>query len=134
NRTCSLRCPETDGNPYATRMEIRSPDSTSIPHALAAGLIASGIDGIKKRLRLRPKVEGSVWKMGKAERAAKGISPLPGGFEEALALFVTDCSATADLLPNEFVRSIYETMMEKISMNTLENTAPENITSNVHSH
>ncbi|MBF0362180.1 MAG: hypothetical protein HQK49_14285 [Oligoflexia bacterium] len=130
NRTCSQRSPETGGNPFATRMEIRSPDSTCNFHSFGACLIASGCDGIEKCMKLRPSVgTDNVWKMTKEEKEKKGITPLPGSVEEGIKLFQENCQNNSGLLPKEFVESTVKQITEKLSdSNDPQNQSPGMVT------
>ncbi len=68
----------------SARVEIRSPDPACNPYLAFAVLLAAGLDGIERKLDLPDEVSEDVDAMSPAERAARGIAPLPEDLLEAL--------------------------------------------------
>ena len=78
-----LRVPsERHGAP--TNVELKSSDATANPYLSLTGLIAAGLDGIARGLELPPAIDRDPASFDEAERAARGIVPLPASLDEAL--------------------------------------------------
>jgi glutamine synthetase len=69
----------------ATRVEIRSPDSSCNPYLAFAVLLAAGLKGIEEGYELPPGADDDVWALTDAERHAMGIRPLPRSLSDAIA-------------------------------------------------
>ena len=81
NRSTLIRVPEYQpGKEKATRIELRSPDSTCNPHLSFAVMLSAGLDGIKNDYELPPPTEENVYKNN------KNLKTLPEGLEDALEL------------------------------------------------
>jgi len=74
NRSAMIRIPTTSAE--ATRVEVRSPDSTMNPYAGVAGILRAGMDGVKNNIELTPAIDGDVGKM-------EGIESLPHNLNDA---------------------------------------------------
>ncbi|MCD6248252.1 MAG: glutamine synthetase [Hadesarchaea archaeon] len=72
------------------RFEYRAPDPLCNTHLLFAGLLAAGLDGIKRKLPLGPPVTENVYKMSEKRREELGISTLPKSLDEALDALESD--------------------------------------------
>ncbi len=86
NRSALVRVPmykPAKGN--ATRIEIRSPDSSCNPYLAFAMLLAAGLKGIEEGYELPDGAEDDVWALTDGERRALGIDPLPASLAEAIA-------------------------------------------------
>jgi glutamine synthetase len=86
NRSALVRVPmykPHKGN--ATRVEIRSPDSSCNPYLAFAVLLAAGLEGIEQGYELPPGADDDVWALTDAERHAMGIRPLPRSLSDAIA-------------------------------------------------
>ncbi|MCZ2109101.1 MAG: glutamine synthetase family protein [Dehalococcoidia bacterium] len=85
NRSDLIRIPEYQpGRELHTRIEYRSPDPACNPYLVFAVMLAAGLDGIEKEIPLPAPVEENVFEMTPAERAARGITTLPGSLIEAI--------------------------------------------------
>jgi glutamine synthetase len=85
NRSDLIRIPEyKPGHEMNTRIEYRSPDPACNPYLAFAVMLAAGLDGIENERPLPPPVEENVYEMSAAERAARGITTLPGSLIEAI--------------------------------------------------
>lgn len=85
NRSALVRVPmykPAKGN--ATRIEIRSPDSSCNPYLAFAMLLAAGLKGIEEGYELPDGAEDDVWALTDGERRALGIDPLPASLAEAI--------------------------------------------------
>ena len=74
NRTCAVRVVGTEGT---LRVENRMPGSDANPYLAAAAMVAAGLDGTDRHLRLESAVDG--------DGHHTGSTPLPVTLEDALA-------------------------------------------------
>jgi glutamine synthetase len=88
NRSVMLRVPVS--TPEARRVEIRCPDATGNPYLTLAALLASGLDGIRRKLTLPPPVQELVYDLSPQERKKRQIPSLPGNLKEALTCLEKD--------------------------------------------
>jgi glutamine synthetase len=84
NRSPLIRVPNFGGRKGAARCEIRCPDPAGNPYLQFAVLLATGLDGIQKKIDPGDPVELNVYHMSYEERAAKNIVSLPESLKEAL--------------------------------------------------
>lgn len=85
NRSDLIRIPDyKPGKEMHTRIEYRSPDPACNPYLAFAVMLAAGLDGIEKELKLPPPVEENVFEMSASDRAARNIKMLPGTLIEAI--------------------------------------------------
>lgn len=85
NRTAMCRIPGYEiRSGSGMRFEYRTPDPLCNPYLLFTGLLAAGIDGIKKELDPGVPITENIFNMKDEEREKKGISTLPGSLHEAL--------------------------------------------------
>jgi glutamine synthetase len=67
-----------------TRVEYRPTDGSCNFYLAFAGILASGLDGIRKKMKPQDPVEENVYEMNDEERNRKGIETLPANLGEAL--------------------------------------------------
>ena len=86
NRSALIRVPMVSPGKSVegTRAEVRCPDPSSNTYLAFAAMIAAGLDGVEKGMKLADPVEESLFEMDAATIAAKGIRELPGTLGEAL--------------------------------------------------
>jgi glutamine synthetase len=72
------------GKGNSTRIEFRSPDSSTNPYLSFAVILAAGLKGIEEEYPLPEGAEDDVWSLTPGERRALGISPLPTDLNEAI--------------------------------------------------
>jgi glutamine synthetase len=84
NRSPLIRVPNFGGRKGAARCEIRCPDPAGNPYLQFAVLLATGLDGIQKRIDPGEPVELNVYHMSHEEREARKIVSLPESLKEAL--------------------------------------------------
>jgi glutamine synthetase len=102
NREAPIRVlPPHNGDPAAANCEIKSFDATANPYVGLAAIVAAGIRGCKKGLRLPDPVVVDPGTMSAEERDAEGIVRLPGSLGEALAALRDD---------GELIRALGSTM------------------------
>ncbi|MBN2147014.1 MAG: type I glutamate--ammonia ligase [Anaerolineales bacterium] len=86
NRSALIRIPR--GNPgmeKAIRAELRCPDPTANPYLAFSAMLAAALDGIDASLPCpRPLNNINVYHLTSEERAALGVTELPGSLSEAL--------------------------------------------------
>ncbi len=78
NRTMMIRVPAPG------RIEYRTADGSSNPYLAATGVLAAGLDGIKRGLNAGQSRDGNLFLMSPREAQACGIEMLPANLGEAL--------------------------------------------------
>jgi len=82
NRSPLLRIPTSRG--LSTRIEVRSVDPASNPYLALSVLLASGLEGLKKKKQPPQAVDRNIYEMSKRERQENGVKDLPATLKEAL--------------------------------------------------
>jgi glutamine synthetase len=88
NRSVLVRVPPGKG--MRTRVEYRPTDGSCNFYIAFAGILAAGLDGIRRRIELPEPVEENIYEMSDKQRAEKGIDVLPGNLGDALNEFSKD--------------------------------------------
>jgi glutamine synthetase len=88
NRSVLVRVPPGKG--MRTRVEYRPTDGSCSFYIAFAGILAAGLDGIKRKIELPDPVEEDIYDMSEKQRAEKGIDVLPGNLGDALNEFSKD--------------------------------------------
>jgi glutamine synthetase len=88
NRSVLVRVPP--GTEMRTRLEYRPTDGSCNFYIAFAGILAAGLDGIKRKIELPEPVEEDIYEMSERQRAEKGIEVLPGNLGDALSEFSKD--------------------------------------------
>ena len=102
NRSSLLRIPAA--SPEALRVETRNPDSSCNPYIAFAGLLAAGLDGIRKEMQPPPFINDNIYALSPKVKKERRIEALPGDLAEALTAFEQ----------NEILcRTLGETLVEK---------------------
>lgn len=87
NRSALVRVPMyKPGKENATRLEFRSPDPAANPYLAFSVMLAAGLAGINNKYSLPSPQEKDVYHMTAEQRAAAGITSLPGSLNEAIEL------------------------------------------------
>jgi glutamine synthetase len=76
--------------PQAANFEVKSFDAAANPYLALAALIAAGRDGLGVAATLPEPVDVDPASLDPADRAARGIPPVPASLAEALAAFESD--------------------------------------------
>lgn len=85
NRSALIRIPRVSAEKSSsTRCELRCPDPMCNPYLAFAVMLASGLDGIEKRMPPPPPVEESTYEMALKEIINRGIDTLPRDLYGAL--------------------------------------------------
>ncbi len=88
NRSAMVRVPlYKPGKENATRVELRNPDPACNPYLAFAAMLAAGLDGIEKGMKLPPEASNNIYEMTEAERAEAGIDSLPEDLYNAIKEF-----------------------------------------------
>ncbi len=88
NRSVLIRVPP--GKEMTTRLEYRPTDGSCNFYLAFAGILAAGLDGVKRELEPPEPVEENIYEMDEKERTTKDIETLPGSLEKALEEFSRD--------------------------------------------
>jgi len=88
NRSVLLRIPPGKG--MRARIEYRPTDGSCNFYIAFAGILAAGLDGIKRKILPPRPVEEDIYHMSEKQRVEKGIETLPGTLGESLEEFVKD--------------------------------------------
>ncbi len=88
NRSVLIRVPPGKG--LSTRLEYRPTDGSCNFYLAFAGILAAGVDGVKRKMDLPEPVEEDIYQMSEKERTEKGIEVLPSNLGEALKEFAKD--------------------------------------------
>lgn len=82
NRSPLVRIPSSRG--LSTRIEVRSVDPAANPYMALTILLAAGLDGIKRKLKVPESVDRNIYVMNKKEREENGVKDLPSTLKEAM--------------------------------------------------
>ena len=101
NREASVRVPSPYRSDVAgtTNAELKASDASSNPYLALGGLLAAGLDGLRRGLSPGEPVLVDPGNLSEAERAARNIRRLPGALREALDNLEQDAVLTAALGP-----------------------------------
>jgi glutamine synthetase len=88
NRSVLVRVPP--GRRMRTRIEYRPTDGSCNFYVAFAGLLAAGLDGLKRELEPPEPVEEDIYRMSEEQRNERGIEILPPNLGEALGEFSRD--------------------------------------------
>ena len=82
NRSPLVRIPDRRGT--GTRCELRMPDPSANPYLALAVQLASGLDGVQRKLEVREPVSRNIFTMSYRDRRKYRIDELPRDLHEAL--------------------------------------------------
>lgn len=82
NRSVLVRVPP--GKEMRTRLEYRPTDGSCNFYIAFAGILAAGLDGVRRKIELSEAVEEDIYAMSEKQRNERGIEVLPGNLGEAL--------------------------------------------------
>ena len=82
NRSAMIRIPAKRGK--ATRAEIRSVDPSANPYLALSAILASGLEGIEKKLECKDRVYINLYELSRDERESMGIENLPENLKDAI--------------------------------------------------
>jgi glutamine synthetase len=88
NRSPLARVPDRRGT--GTRVELRMPDPSCNPYLALTVMLASGLDGIQRKVDPGEPVNKNIYEMSQRERARHKITDLPGDLNEAVSALEKD--------------------------------------------
>ena len=108
NREAALRVASTFWGHEAesTNVELKASDSSANPYMALGGLIAAGLDGLERELKLPPPVTVDPHSLDEAGRASAGAVRLPRSLDEALQKLRADqvlMEALGDRLSTSYI-------------------------------
>ena len=98
NRSPLVRIPDRRGT--GTRCELRMPDPSANPYLALAVQLASGLDGVQRKLEVREPVSRNIFTMSYRDRRKYRIDELPRDLHEALEQLEKDDVVKAALGPH----------------------------------
>lgn len=85
NRSALIRVPKWfEEKPNSARIELRCPDPACNPYLAFAVMLAAGLDGIEKKIKLPEPVEEDLYKFDEDKLVSKKIETLPSSLYEAI--------------------------------------------------
>jgi glutamine synthetase len=106
NRSPLVRVPARRGT--GTRCEVRMPDPACNPYLALGVMLASGLDGIERRLDCGEPVNRNIFEMSEREKRRLRIKELPANLSEALDNLERDkvvLAALGEHIASNFVRN-----------------------------
>ena len=101
-KSALVRVPPDHG--AGAHVELRSPDPSCNPYLALACIIASGLDGIRRKSVPGDSVDANVALLPEGERAALGVDQLPASLQEAIAALDADQLVQAALGDHSYHR------------------------------
>lgn len=105
NRSVLVRVPP--GKQKRTRLEYRPTDGSCSFYVAFAGILAAGLDGIRRKITPQHPVEEDIYAMSNEERVKRGIEVLPENLGDALREFSKD-RCIQDALGHAFCEKFLE--------------------------
>ena len=104
NREAAVRVCQNKQGDRACRFELKTADATANPYVALGALIAAGLDGLARNLKLPEEVDVDPALIPELERKARGIDPLPRNLGESLDALRKD-SVILEALGSELATS-----------------------------
>ncbi|MBA31514.1 MAG: glutamine synthetase [Chloroflexi bacterium] len=102
-----IRVPSfSSGKEDSLRVEYRAPDSSSNPYLLFSVLLASGLDGIKKQMKIENPIDLDINKLSNKELKKYGVIKLPETLKEAI-----DIAESSKLLKSSLGNNAFEILL-----------------------
>jgi glutamine synthetase len=111
NRSAIIRIPaHYKGTKFAhlKRIEFRAPDPSCNPYLAFSAILASGLDGIKKKKDISDPVNEDIFRMTSERRRQLGITQLPASLREAYEELRSDNVFLKPIFDSEIVDRIIE--------------------------
>ena len=90
NREAAVRVPSGANRAAPSHIELKASDASSNPYLALGGIIAAGLDGLRRNLAPPAPVQEDPARLSEAERSARGVDPLPHNLGAALAALERD--------------------------------------------
>jgi glutamine synthetase len=84
NREAAIRVPTNPALPSPTHIELKTVDASANPYLALGGMIAAGLDGVRRRLSLPEAVTVDPATLTDSERNSKQIDRLPNNLGESI--------------------------------------------------
>lgn len=108
NRSALVRIPlYKPGKEVATRIELRFPDASCNPYLAFAVMLAAGLDGLERKLPLRPPSPEDLYHLSPMERTERGIEALPHDLFDAV-----ECAKSSQLLRETLGSGVLDKIVE----------------------
>ncbi len=99
NREAAVRVPSSPDGAPPSHFELKTSDASANPYLALGAVIASGLDGLRRKLPLPEPVRQDPAALTEVERRELGADPLPDTLEAALGALEADRVLTAALGP-----------------------------------
>lgn len=121
NRSALIRIPSAspDKKAVAARAELRNPDPYCNPYLAFAVMLAAGLDGIKRKMPVRPATEENAYELKRPELLKKNISTLPTSLDQAL-----ECLSEDEIIKNALGPVVLESFLNA-KQREIENSRQE---------
>jgi glutamine synthetase len=106
NRTALIRVPSS-AKGDTNNIEIRNPDPSANPYLASVAILAAGLDGIKRKMKVQPEAKGNLYN-------GSGMESLPSSLAEALEATANDKIILA-AVGKELFESFREIKLKEIS-------------------
>ncbi len=114
NRSAAIRIPlYKPGKEVATRMELRFPDATCNPYFAFAAMLAAGLDGMDKGLKVPDPMTIDLYHLTPIEREEMQIASLPHDLFEAVKI-AESSEFMKDTLGPDIHRKLLETKLAEV--------------------
>lgn len=90
NREAAVRVPSGANRTPPGHIELKTSDASSNPYLGLGGVIAAGLDGLRRKLAPPAPVQEDPARLSEAERGQRGIDPLPDSLEAAVGALERD--------------------------------------------
>jgi glutamine synthetase len=111
NRSAIIRIPahyKGDNFAHLKRIEFRAPDPSCNPYLAFSAILASGLDGIKKKKNISDPVNDDIFRMTPERRRELGITQLPASLREAYEELRSDNAFLKPIFDSETIDRIIE--------------------------
>jgi len=122
NREAAVRICKNPAGTRADRFEYKVSDASSNPYIALGALIAAGLDGLQRRLKLPEEVTLDPGLIPETDRKARGIDPLPRNLGEAIDALRKDevlLQSLGEALATSFI-AVRQSEWEKLKDMSLE--------------
>jgi len=90
NREAAVRVITPRRGPESMNMELKTVDGSANPYLALAGVIAAGLDGLRRHLHPGEPIDSDPGLLSDADRTRRHITPVPGTLETALDALARD--------------------------------------------
>jgi len=104
NREAAVRVPSGANRTAPGHIELKTSDASSNPYLALGGVIAAGLDGLRRKLAPPAPVQEDPARLSEAERSQRGMDPLPDTLEMAVGALERD-PVLMDALGPELARA-----------------------------